>query len=84
MSGAALGLGMPYVDYDEVEAACAECGRLFRSPEDLEEHRRESHAPTRSTASPKQRKPTLACSICSRKFYSIGALQDHTHHDHST
>ncbi|MGP8072266.1 MAG: hypothetical protein ACLPZM_03950 [Thermoplasmata archaeon] len=34
---------MPYVEYDEVEAVCAECGRIFRSEEALELHRRESH-----------------------------------------
>jgi hypothetical protein len=75
---------MPYVEYDEVGAACAECGRLFRSADDLEAHRRESHAPARSTDAAKPHKPTLPCSLCSRKFYSIAALQDHTRHDHST
>jgi hypothetical protein len=34
---------MPFVEYDEVEAVCADCGRLFRSEEALELHRRESH-----------------------------------------
>jgi len=76
--------GMPYVEYDEVGAACAECGRLFRTADDLEEHRRESHAPVRAASAAKPRKPTLPCSLCSRRFFSIGALQDHTRHDHST
>jgi hypothetical protein len=39
-----LSRSMPYVEYDEVEAVCAECGRIFRSEEALEAHRRESHA----------------------------------------
>jgi uncharacterized C2H2 Zn-finger protein len=35
--------GMPYVEYDEVEAVCPECGRIFRSEDALEVHQRESH-----------------------------------------
>ncbi|MGI0053105.1 MAG: C2H2-type zinc finger protein [Thermoplasmata archaeon] len=35
---------MPYVEYDEVEASCSECGRIFRSEEALERHQKESHA----------------------------------------
>ncbi|HLM91149.1 MAG TPA: hypothetical protein VK424_03755 [Thermoplasmata archaeon] len=34
---------MPYVEYDEVEAVCADCGRIFRSEEALALHRLESH-----------------------------------------
>jgi hypothetical protein len=75
---------MPYVDYDEVGAACADCGRLFRSAEDLETHRRDSHAPARSSAPPKPKTANLPCSLCTRKFFSIAALQDHTRRDHST
>jgi DNA-directed RNA polymerase subunit RPC12/RpoP len=75
---------MPYVDYDEVGAACAECGRLFRSPEDLDAHRRETHPRVRAGATEAPRKATLPCSMCSRKFFSIAALKDHTHRDHST
>lgn len=75
---------MPYVDYDEVGAACSDCGRLFRSAEDLEAHRRESHLPARASAPPKRASASLPCSLCSRKFYSIAALQDHTRRDHST
>ncbi|MFZ0831328.1 MAG: C2H2-type zinc finger protein [Thermoplasmata archaeon] len=84
MRAGGLLLEMPYVEYDEVGAACAECGRLFRSADDLEAHRKESHAPAPSAPGTKPRHPTLSCSLCSRKFYSIAALQDHTHHDHST
>jgi C2H2-type zinc finger len=39
---------MPYVEYDEVIASCSECGRAFRSEEDLEAHKAEVHeAPAR-------------------------------------
>lgn len=75
---------MPYVEYDEVGAVCAECGRLFRSAEDLEAHRRESHAPSGASGPGHTRKPTLPCSLCSRTFHSIAALKEHTLHDHST
>jgi hypothetical protein len=34
---------MPYVEYDEVEAVCAECGRIFRSEDALALHQQESH-----------------------------------------
>ncbi|MCI4366099.1 MAG: hypothetical protein L3K10_08635 [Thermoplasmata archaeon] len=34
---------MPYVEYDEVEAVCSDCGRAFRSEEALELHRQDSH-----------------------------------------
>jgi len=37
---------MPYVEYDEVEAMCSDCGRTFRSEEALSLHREESHRPT--------------------------------------
>jgi Zinc finger, C2H2 type len=84
MSGGGLLLRMPYVDYDEVGAACSDCGRLFRSAEDLEAHRRESHLPARGGAPDKPRKATLPCSLCSQKFFSIAALQVHTRRDHST
>lgn len=75
---------MPYVEYDEVGAACAECGRLFRSADDLEEHRKESHGPNPAGPEAKAHRPTLPCSLCSRRFYSVAALQDHTRRDHST
>ncbi|MHB8351532.1 MAG: C2H2-type zinc finger protein [Thermoplasmata archaeon] len=39
----ALRVAMPYVEYDEVQAICSECGRLFRSEEALEEHRSSVH-----------------------------------------
>jgi DNA-directed RNA polymerase subunit RPC12/RpoP len=84
MSAPGLLLEMPYVDYDEVEAACADCGRLFRSPEDLESHRQETHPRARATGPVQPRTATLPCSLCSRKFFSIAALKEHTQRDHST
>jgi DNA-directed RNA polymerase subunit RPC12/RpoP len=84
MSDIRLLVGMPYVDYDEVGAACAECGRLFRSVEDLDSHRRESHVTARLSPPEKPRTASLPCSLCSKKFHSIAALQDHTRRDHST
>lgn len=57
---------MPYVEYDEIEAICPECGRVFLSEEALERHRQDSHSgleeekvpppvrhPARSPAKPK-------------------------------
>ncbi|NNN17074.1 MAG: hypothetical protein HKL79_01750 [Thermoplasmata archaeon] len=35
---------MPYVEYDEIEAICSECGRVFRSEEALVVHKEESHS----------------------------------------
>lgn len=35
---------MPYVEYDEAGAVCAECGRQFPDEEALDAHRRASHA----------------------------------------
>lgn len=35
---------MPYVEYDEIEAICPECGRVFRSEETLASHKEEAHA----------------------------------------
>ncbi|MFZ0699823.1 MAG: C2H2-type zinc finger protein [Thermoplasmata archaeon] len=35
---------MPYVEYDEIEAICSECGRVFRSEEALVTHKEESHS----------------------------------------
>jgi uncharacterized C2H2 Zn-finger protein len=54
--------GMPYVEYDEVEAVCPECGRIFRSEEALEAHQRESHEtlqlpPDAKPVRPRSRKP---------------------------
>ncbi|MGA8663591.1 MAG: hypothetical protein WB809_00760 [Thermoplasmata archaeon] len=48
---------MPYVEYDEVEAVCADCGRIFRSEEALALHRQESH---QTAVRPARRPPRQA------------------------
>lgn len=71
---------MPYVEYDEVGAACADCGRQFPSAEALEAHRADSHAGAELPARPKG---PLRCSVCNRTFRSLGALAEHSRRDHS-
>ncbi len=53
---------MPYVEYDEVEAVCADCGRPFRSEEALEEHRTTVHAPAAAAAARPVPRPRRATS----------------------
>jgi hypothetical protein len=53
---------MPYVEYDEVVASCSECGRTFRSEEDLEVHKAEVHAAPASPPSPPIRAPPASSS----------------------
>ncbi len=72
---------MPYVEYDEVEAACPECGRLFRSEEALRAHVAESHAVTE--AAPKAAKP-VRCSLCRRTFPTTSALARHNRSAHTS
>ena len=72
---------MPYVEYDEVEAACADCGRLFRSEEALASHRAEAHDP-----SPTPKEPpvtSVRCAVCRRSFSSISALSRHNRTSHT-
>ncbi len=73
---------MPYVEYDEVEGACPECGATFRSQEALEAHARESHAgpaggPTRTPAT-----RSVKCSVCGAQLASVSALQRHNRQAH--
>lgn len=72
---------MPYVEYDEVEAACPECGRLFLSAEALEAHRSESHAVVEATTS---RGRAVKCSVCSASFPTTSALARHNRAAHTT
>lgn len=48
---------MPFVEYDEIEAVCSECGMIFRSEEALEAHRERTHAPSRAVAPRTPRPP---------------------------
>jgi len=58
---------MPYVEYDEVEAICSDCGRIFRSEEALAAHREEAHeglGTPAETAAPAE----IRCERCQRSF----------------
>ncbi len=72
---------MPYVEYDEDEAVCPQCGSAFRSPEVLEAHRKESHAGPASTP-PVDRAKTVRCSVCGESFGSVAALGRHNRQAH--
>ncbi|HTT73495.1 MAG TPA: C2H2-type zinc finger protein [Thermoplasmata archaeon] len=72
---------MPYVEYDEVEAICPACGRLFRSPDDLERHREESHAglgPEPPATPPSH----VVCPVCGSPFDSAEAARVHRRRAH--
>ncbi len=70
---------MPFVEYDEVGAVCAECGRQFPTEEALTVHKADSHA----QAPPEAKKQTVACSVCRRRFPSIGQLAEHNRRAHT-
>ena len=72
---------MPYVEYDETEALCPQCGSAFRSTEVLEAHVRESHATPGADAAKRAAKQ-VRCSVCGARFASIGALQRHNRQAH--
>lgn len=73
---------MPYVEYDEVEAVCSDCGRAFRSEEALAEHRAEAHSGT-GPAPPKPERARVSCSICHQSFPSTSALVRHNAKAHT-
>jgi uncharacterized C2H2 Zn-finger protein len=70
---------MPYVEYDEVEAICSDCGRIFRSEDALSAHREEAHAgivPRTGVATTvAATRPT--CPVCDRAFDSATTLRSH-------
>ena len=70
---------MPFVEYDEVGAVCAECGRQFPNEEALTGHKADSHA----QAPPEAKKQAVACSVCHRRFPSIGQLAEHNRRAHT-
>ncbi len=74
---------MPYVEYDEVEAACTDCGRLFRSEESLAAHRAEAHGKDGRPASRSPPAPPVVCSVCQRPFPSVSALARHNQRSHT-
>jgi hypothetical protein len=69
---------MPFVEYDEVEAICADCGRLFRSEEALAAHREESHSGREETLA-----ETFTCPQCQRKLSSAATLRSHRAKEHA-
>jgi DNA-directed RNA polymerase subunit RPC12/RpoP len=68
----------PFVEYDEVEAVCSDCGRIFRSEEALAAHRVDSHA-GRVPPTPKD---ALTCPECQRRMLSAAALRSHRERMH--
>jgi uncharacterized C2H2 Zn-finger protein len=72
---------VPYVEYDEVEAVCADCGRAFRSEEALADHRAEAHAGQQGRDPPHA--ATIRCSLCQKKFRSAAGLQEHNAKAHT-
>jgi C2H2-type zinc finger/Zinc finger, C2H2 type len=72
---------MPFVEYDEVEAICSDCGRLFRSEEALAAHREESHSGREEP--PARREEPAVCPTCHRTLSSASALRAHLDRSHS-
>ncbi len=70
---------MPFVEYDEVGAVCAECGRQFPNDEALATHKAESHG----LAPPAPEKHAVVCSVCHKRFPSIGQLSEHNRRAHT-
>ncbi len=73
---------MPYVEYDEVEAICADCGRIFRSEEALAVHRSESHAGVESRSVRTKPEAGFDCPECGETFASSEALRVHRKRSH--
>ena len=72
---------MPYVEYDEVEAVCSDCGRAFRSEDALADHRAEAHAGQEGTTP--GHIASIRCSLCQQKFRSTAGLREHNTKVHS-
>ena len=72
---------MPFVEYDEVEAACSECGRLFRSEDALKTHLAESHGSAEPVRTDVR---TVACSVCDRTFPTLPGLAEHNRRAHTS
>ena len=75
---------MPYVEYDEVEAICSDCGRAFRSEDALAEHQAEAHSGKESSDGPGASPPMVRCSLCHKKFRSTTALREHNARAHTS
>jgi hypothetical protein len=73
---------MPYVEYDELGSACSECGRPFRSEEDLEEHRRSVHAAEGEPRALSRRVQLRACPVCGERISGASAFRLHRRSAH--
>ncbi|MGP8077839.1 MAG: C2H2-type zinc finger protein [Thermoplasmata archaeon] len=76
-----LPFAMPYVEYDEAEAICPQCGSAFRSVEVLEAHVQESH-PASGADAAKGVPKSVRCSVCGARLSSVAALQRHNREAH--
>jgi uncharacterized C2H2 Zn-finger protein len=74
---------MPYVEYDEVEAICSGCGRVFRSEDLLIEHQAEAHAGNETSDRAGPSTGQVRCSLCQQKFRSATALREHNARAHN-
>ena|ERR1700686_2464433 len=77
LSPAALLPTMPFVEYDEVEAVCSECGRPFRSQELLDAHREETHQVEDVSTLPTPPDGKVTCGKCHLPVANPAALQRH-------
>ncbi|MGI0130323.1 MAG: C2H2-type zinc finger protein [Thermoplasmata archaeon] len=68
---------MPYIEYDEVEAICPDCGRMFRSEEALLAHRDESHGGRDEPATRPIAAAALVCPVCHHSADSEPELRAH-------
>jgi len=75
---------MPYVEYDEVEAICPDCGRVFRTEDALAEHRQEAHSSAGKAPEESAKPKMLKCSLCRQQFRTTAGLQEHTRKVHSS
>ncbi len=81
IGGIGVPADVPYVEYDENEAVCPQCGSAFRSPEVLEAHLQESHSGPKPPTVPEPAR-SVRCSVCGEKFASVAALQRHNRQAH--
>ncbi|MCI4350090.1 MAG: C2H2-type zinc finger protein [Thermoplasmata archaeon] len=78
MRGPPFRAPMPYIEYDEVEAVCSDCGMTFRSGDALDSHRVKVHAAAGGDDAPAApRRPPLRCDPCQKLFNSPAAFRDH-------
>lgn len=74
---------MPFVDYDEAQAVCSDCGRAFPSEEALAEHRRETHDPSSGSDPGDPPRAEVPCAVCGARFRSVAALAAHNRQAHT-